>query len=148
MLHFNFRFRVAVHPSSLILHPSRWNPTSPPSLSKPAPLIPALATRPDFEAFKARYVGTPRDSFTGTMKIMGTLPPADKPAAGRLINQYKQGIRKAFRRDSEARLDAAAMTPPGLAPWWIRTLPAPDSAPGFLHPLTQTRREVCALFPA
>ena len=69
---------------------------------------PALASRPDFEAFKARYVG-PKGSFTGSMKIMGTLPPAEKPAAGRLINQFKQEFEKLFA-ETLARLDAAAMT--------------------------------------
>jgi len=104
---------------------------------------PALASRPDFEAFKARYVG-PKGSFTGSMKIMGTLPPAEKPAAGRLINQYKQEFEKLFV-ETLARLDAAALTA-RLGPPADPTLPAPDSAPGLLHPLTLTRREVCALF--
>jgi phenylalanyl-tRNA synthetase alpha chain len=104
---------------------------------------PALASRPDFEAFKARYVG-PKGAFTGSMKIMGTLPPAEKPAAGRLINQYKQEFEKLFA-ETLARLDAAAMTA-RLGPPADPTLPAPDAAPGLLHPLTHTRREVCALF--
>lgn len=104
---------------------------------------PGLATRPDFEAFKARYVG-PKGSFTGSMKIMGTLPPAEKPAAGRLINQFKQEFEKLFA-EILARLDAAEMAK-RLGPALDTTLPAPDGAPGLLHPLTQTRREVCALF--
>ena len=104
---------------------------------------PALATRPDFEGFKARYVG-PKGSFTGTMRIMGTLPPAEKPAAGRLINQYKQEFEKLFA-ETLARLDSAALIA-RLGPAIDPTLPAPDSAPGLLHPLTQTRREVAALF--
>jgi phenylalanyl-tRNA synthetase alpha chain len=104
---------------------------------------PALASRPDFEAFKARYVG-PKGSFTGSMRIMGTLPPAEKPAAGRLINQYKQEFEKLFA-ETLARLDAAALTA-RLGPPVDPTLPAPDAAPSLLHPLTRTRREVCALF--
>ncbi len=92
---------------------------------------PGLATRPDFEAFKARHVG-PKGSFTGTMKVMGTPAPGGKPAAGRLINQYKQEFEKLFA-ETLARLDAAEMAK-RLGPALDPTLPAPDGAPGLPPP--------------
>jgi phenylalanyl-tRNA synthetase alpha chain len=104
---------------------------------------PALASRPDFEAFKARYVG-PKGAFTTVMKSLGALPAAEKPAAGRLINQFKQQFESLFS-ETLARLDGAEMAA-RLGAAVDSTLPAPDSAPGLVHPLTQARREVCALF--
>ncbi len=104
---------------------------------------PGLATRPDFEAFKARYVG-PKGAFTSVMKSLGGLPPAERPIAGKLINQYKQQFEALFA-EIIARLDAAELAA-RLGPPVDSTLPAPDSAPGSLHPLTQARNEVVQLF--
>jgi phenylalanyl-tRNA synthetase alpha subunit len=103
---------------------------------------PALASRPEFEAFKARYSG-PKGAFTGVMKSVGKLPPAERPIAGKLINQFKQHF-EALYAETLARLETAELTAQ-LGPAIDPTLPAPAAA-GLLHPLTQARREVCALF--
>jgi phenylalanyl-tRNA synthetase alpha chain len=103
---------------------------------------PALASRPEFEAFKARYSG-PKGAFTAVMKTVGALPPAERPIAGKLINQFKQHF-EALYAETLARLETAELTAQ-LGPAIDPTLPAPSTS-GLLHPLTQARREVCALF--
>src|SRR5436305_10559090 len=60
--------------------------------------LPALKTRPEFEAAKARYVG-PNGELTALMKQMGAVPKEQKPAVGKLINETKTQL--------TAQLDAA-----------------------------------------
>ena len=57
-------------------------------LAKATGELPALRTRPEFEAAKARYVG-PHGELTALMKQMGALPKEQKPVVGKLINETK-----------------------------------------------------------
>ena len=57
-------------------------------LAKASAELPLLATRPDFEAAKARYVG-PNGELTALMKQMGAVPKEARPAMGKLINEAK-----------------------------------------------------------
>ncbi|MDR2863977.1 MAG: phenylalanine--tRNA ligase subunit alpha [Puniceicoccales bacterium] len=104
---------------------------------------PVIATRPEFETFKARIVG-PNGTLTAAMKGMATVPKEDKPAAGKLLNQTKGEIEKLFaaalarieQNENAARLGAP------IDP----TLPSPDDFAGSLHPLTQVREEIVSVF--
>lgn len=104
---------------------------------------PAIATRPQFEAFKARFTG-PNGLLTAAMKGMATVPKEEKPAAGKLLNETKTAVEKLFA-DTLARVEqneiAARLGPPVDV-----SLPPPDDEAGSLHPLTQVREEVCAVF--
>ena len=51
-------------------------------LAKAAAEFPAIATRPDFEAAKARFVG-PNGELTALMKQMGFVPKEQKPVVGK-----------------------------------------------------------------
>ena len=104
---------------------------------------PAIATRPEFEAFKARIVG-PNGTLTATMKGMASVPKEEKPAAGKLLNQTKGEIEKllaATLTRVEQNENAARLGPPVDA-----TLPSPDDLTGSLHPLTQVREEIVGGF--
>src|SRR3954469_24348632 len=85
--------------------------------------LPALKTRPEFEAAKARYVG-PNGELTALMKQMGTVPKEQRPAMGKLINEAKAQL--------QAQLDAAvgrigdAELAAQLGPAVDATLPSPD----------------------
>ncbi len=57
-------------------------------LAKAAAELPALSTRAEFEAAKARYVG-PHGEFTALMKQMGAVPKEQRPAMGKLVNEAK-----------------------------------------------------------
>src|SRR6266498_3615835 len=57
-------------------------------LAKSSAELPALKTRPEFEAAKARYVG-PNGELTALMKQMGGVPKEQRPAMGKLINEAK-----------------------------------------------------------
>ena len=111
-------------------------------LAKAAAELPALKTRPDFEAAKARYVG-PHGELTALMKQMGGIPKEQKPIVGKLINETKAQLTTqldaTLARIADAEL--AAQLGPAVDP----TLPSPDSGPGTHHPLTLVREEMCRI---
>jgi phenylalanyl-tRNA synthetase alpha chain len=111
-------------------------------LAKASVELPALRTRSDWEAAKARYVG-PNGELTAAMKQMGSVPKEERPALGRLINEakarFQQLLDAALRAIEQAEL--AAQAGPAIDP----TLPSPDPGPGTYHPLTLVREEVCRI---
>ena len=104
--------------------------------------LPALKTRADYEATKARYVG-PNGSLTALMKQMGALPKDQKPIVGKLINETKPAL--AALLDNALRAietnELAAQLGPPIDP----TLPSPDAPAGTYHPLTLVREEMCRI---
>ena len=108
-------------------------------LAKAASELPAVATRPDFEAAKARYVG-PNGALTALMKQMGAVPKEQKPLIGKLVNEAKTALLTHLDA-ALARLEAAALAAQ-LGPAVDPTLPSPDRPLGTQHPLTLVREEM------
>ena len=104
---------------------------------------PKLQTRAEFEAYKATISG-PNGSLTQVMKRMGGVPKEEKPAMGKLINEAKTAVNKAFDAVIQ-RLEAAELAAK-LGPAIDPTLPAIDTDRGTLHPISQVRREIVSLF--
>ena len=111
-------------------------------LAQAAAELPALTTRPEFEAAKARYVG-PHGALTALMKQMGALPKEQKPVAGKLINETKGQLQTQLDT-ALARIEAAEIAAQ-LGPAVDVTLPSPDAPPGTRHPLTLVRDELCSI---
>lgn len=104
---------------------------------------PTIRNRAEFEVYKATISG-PNGSLTRVMKGMGVLPKEEKPAMGKLINEAKTAINDLFGTVI-ARLEAAELAAK-LGPAIDPTLPSIDSERGTLHPISQVRREIVALF--
>jgi phenylalanyl-tRNA synthetase alpha chain len=104
-------------------------------LAKAAAEFPALSSRPELEAAKARYVG-PHGELTALMKQMGSVPKEQKPAVGKLVNEAKTAL-QAHLDAALARIEAAALAAQ-LGPAVDPTLPSPDRVLGTHHPLTLT----------
>jgi phenylalanyl-tRNA synthetase alpha chain len=111
-------------------------------LAQAAAEFPALASRPAFEAAKARYVG-PHGALTALMKLMGAVPKEQRPAMGRLINEAKAQL-QAQLDAALARIGAVELAA-RLGPAVDATLPSPDPAPGTRHPLTLVRDELASI---
>ncbi len=103
---------------------------------------PELSSMPEFEAYKARYVG-PKGRFTEARKLIGKLPKEERPTAGKLINEAKTSLESIFN-ETLARLEAAAVAE-RLGPPIDPTLPDPDPLQGSLHLLTQIREELVGI---
>jgi len=105
--------------------------------------VPGIQKRPDFETFKATISG-PKGKLTEILKGMKNVPKEERPAMGKLINEYKGRIETLYEQALE-NLEAAELTA-RIGPPIDPTLPSPDPAPGLLHPLTQTRRRIDDIF--
>lgn len=102
------------------------------------------ALKPGYiEMLKASLIGG-NGQFQDEFKALLQLPPTEKASRGVILNGFRKKI-ESLISDALTQRDAAALTA-RLGPPVDPTLPAPDAAPGLLHPLTRTRREVCALF--
>jgi len=99
-------------------------------------------SQPRFEAVKATIVG-PNGSFTAVRKLIGQIPPAERPAAGRLINEAKTQIEALL--DSALQQIKAAEMRSRLGPAIDPTLPAPGATLGSRHLITQIREELCSI---
>ncbi len=108
--------------------------------------IAAAGDLPVLDAVRVRYLGK-KGELTVRLKHVGTLPDAERRAAGQIINAVKAALTEAFdqRRadlESEAldrslRLDALDVSLPGRG-----------QRPGGLHPVTRTLQRVEAIFQA
>ena len=96
------------------------------------------------DGVRIRYLGK-GGKLTERLKQVGSLPIAERPAAGRAVNLAKQQIQEAVeRRNAELRQQ-------GLSERLARekidvTLPARGQSAGGLHPVTLTLQEIERLF--
>ncbi len=106
--------------------------------------IAAARTEDALEAVHVQYLG--RKAFFGQVgKLLGSIPPEERPAAGKAFNEIKQSLEEAYdKRASEIRLEAQNQRLRGE--WLDLTLPAPGPRPGSLHPVTQIQNEIEDLF--
>ena len=103
-----------------------------------------LKNAPDLAALeqtKGTWLGA-NGRFTALMKQLGTLPKAEKPAAGKLINTAKIALEAALgERRTELELKAALPKEPTDF-----TLPGRRRPLGKLHPLTQVTEDIVRSF--
>jgi len=101
-----------------------------------------ITTPAEFEQYKARISG-PNGSFTGLSKEISKLPKEERPAAGKLINVYKQQLQAIWERTT-TRLEAAALAA-RVGPAVDPTLASPEASFGTRHLLTQVRDEIVSI---
>jgi phenylalanyl-tRNA synthetase alpha chain len=89
------------------------------------------------EAARIEFLGAKSGRFKATQKGMGGLDAADRPAAGKRLNQVKQAIEEALQSASR-RLAATVADADALDV----TLPGKRLPLGGLHPITQTIEEL------
>lgn len=109
--------------------------------------IDAIETATDLmglDQVRVRYLGKTGD-LTVLLKQLGTLPAAERPAAGQEINQAKVAVQSAI----DARrtvLEQASLASRLAAERIDITLPGRGQQPGGLHPVTRALRRIERLF--
>ena len=107
----------------------------------------AIATAPDersLEALRVRFLGK-KGEVTALLKSLGSLPAAERPAAGTCINAAKKRLQDAFRQRRQV-LERQQLGR-DLADQAVDvTLPGRSRAGGSLHPITQTFRRIERIF--
>ena len=104
----------------------------------------AANTLQEIDAVRVGYLGR-QGRLKAEMKRVGRLPPAERPEAGRRVNEASTTLRDALETRREAiRVHLARAR---LAEERIDvTLPGRGQAPGGRHPLTLTRRRIESFF--
>jgi phenylalanyl-tRNA synthetase alpha chain len=109
----------------------------------------AIETAPDLEALReaeVRVLGR-RARVSEVQRGLGALPPEDRPAVGRAVNEAFDGLRRAVA-DRQAALRAEEERAAGEADRSDVTLPGRRPPRGGLHALTAIEREVVDAFIA
>ena len=105
--------------------------------------IAALHTEPEIRLAQSRYLGK-KGRATELMKLLGRIPPADRPLVGAAANRARESIEQLV----EARLGSLANA--NLAAQLSRrvdvTLPGRGRRAGAIHPLTRVRLEIEEIF--
>jgi phenylalanyl-tRNA synthetase alpha chain len=101
----------------------------------------AVRSDADLKALRDKYLGRKGGAVTGLMKALGAAAPDERPALGQQINEFKQQIEKAI--DERLASLSSARRPAGAVDV---TLPGRPLAIGRLHPLTQLRSRIEAIF--
>ena len=95
------------------------------------------------EAARIQFLGAKQGKLKSAQKGMGTVDRADRPAAGKRLNQAKQQIESAFKAAS-GRLTGGTTAPPEKRDQarFDPSLPGRRLRIGRLHPITQTIEEL------
>ena len=106
-----------------------------------------VAACSDADALKAverTYLGK-EGVVAGMLASIPSLPPAERPLAGKSANQLKGAVLEAIA-GREAELDAARLDAQRAGGDFDSSLPGPRPERGSLHPVTQVTRELEDLF--
>jgi len=91
------------------------------------------------EAARVEYLGAKSGRLKAVQKGMGGVDKADKPAAGKRLNEVKSEIEAAFQ---SAKDRASSITDTDASTDFDPTLPGLQPRLGHLHPITQTIEEL------
>jgi phenylalanyl-tRNA synthetase alpha chain len=92
------------------------------------------------EAARVEFLGAKSGKLKSVQKGLGSVEPADKPAAGKRLNEVKQQIQSAF--DSASQRLASGKSTKKTDIQFDPTLPGRPLRLGRLHPITQTIEEL------
>jgi phenylalanyl-tRNA synthetase alpha chain len=95
----------------------------------------------ELKALRDRFLGRKGGAVAALMKELASAPPAERPALGKQVNELKQEIEAAL----DARVAEVAATRPPAGAVDV-TLPGRPPVVGRLHPLTQLRQRIEAIF--
>ena len=100
-----------------------------------------VRTGADLKALRDRYLGRKGGVIAGLMKSLGAASAADRPTIGQQINELKRHIESAL--DERRAALETTRAPAGAVDV---TLPGRPAIIGRLHPLTQLRSRIEAIF--
>ncbi|MFO7907641.1 MAG: phenylalanine--tRNA ligase subunit alpha [Planctomycetota bacterium] len=102
----------------------------------------AAKDRSDLEAARVEYLGAKKGRLKAVQKNIGAVEPAERPSAGKRLNEVKTRIEQAFTAAQERLEGAGAGGGASEARQFDPTLPGHPLHWGHLHPITQTIEEL------
>ncbi len=110
-------------------------------LAEAASAFEATDDKTELEEKRVEFLGAKSGRLKGVQKLLGTIPAADKPAAGKRFNEVKQAIEAAFQSATQRAGEGGGDRSKSAAPF-DPTLPGTPLRLGRLHPITQTIDEL------
>jgi phenylalanyl-tRNA synthetase alpha chain len=107
-------------------------------------LLAGIDNPAELEQAKARYLGK-TGALTEQMKLLGRLPPEERPAAGSRINQVKQQLEAALQARREALKERQLQDQLAKEALDV-TLPGRGMGQGGLHPVSRTLARIERIF--
>jgi len=104
----------------------------------------AAADLGELERVRVAYLGR-EGEVTNALKAIGTLPPQQRPAAGKAVNEARRRVETAIA-DRRGQLEAAAAAERAAAEQLDVTLPGHGVAIGHQHPLMMTMERLLDIF--
>ncbi len=101
----------------------------------------AISRSEQLEPYRVKYLGRKSD-FTGLMRQLGRVDPAERPRIGKLANDIRADLEVLYA-EKKAELEQEAGSGECLCDL---TLPGRGYPAGKLHPVTQIMAEICAIF--
>lgn len=101
----------------------------------------AVSTPEEINDISIRYLGR-KGLVTQFLRNISTLPPDERPSAGKRANEIKKSL-ETLVRETSARLDSTKST---TADWIDVSLPGRPISLGSLHPITQITRRISDIF--
>ena len=109
-----------------------------------AAALESVADAEALSAWRSTYLGR-KGQVTEAVKVIGSLPPEERPAYGRRLNDVKRALQEAYEARSQA-LTQASKAQSLVADAVDVSLPGRPVHPGRLHPATRTLREIYDIF--
>jgi len=104
----------------------------------------AATSSESLEQWRLVYLGR-RGELTQALRVLGELPPDERPAVGRVANEVKDALERAYQERAEALRQAALAEELAGGALDVR-LPGRPQRLGYLHLSTQTLREIQRIF--
>ncbi len=104
----------------------------------------AVSTKEELAAFWQQYLGK-NGSIAGLMKGLGAVDKAERPAMGKLINQFKAAAEAAYTARRE-KMEAEELEKANRSEQVDITLPGRRAEVGGLHPLTLIKNQIVDVF--
>ena len=104
----------------------------------------AADSRETLAAFWQEYLSK-NGKVSGLMKQLRNVAPEERPAAGKIINEFKQKLTADYEAAAE-RINAAELAARNAAEAVDITLPAKRRALGALHPITLVKNQIIDTF--
>ncbi len=106
--------------------------------------IAGVKTGEELKEFYARFLGKTGE-VTSLMRELGKYPKEERPAVGRMINDFKDGVVNRFKA-LEEEINTAERRAKYNSESIDITMPAVRHTPGALHPTSLVRARLCEVF--
>lgn len=104
----------------------------------------SVQSKEDLAAFWQTFLSK-KGSIPGLMKGLGACAPEERPAMGKLINEFKDQVQQQYD-EMAAQMEEKELAERNLSEQVDITMPSKKRTPGALHPITITKNQMMDVF--